>query len=70
MAMMWLEDGNIEEHSGWNPKTIARVIENLPYVEPDQQPVVEDMISFFWNFTDMFSDRVMDSLQSSFGMGL
>jgi len=70
MATMWLEDENIEEHSGWKPSTIARVFETLPYLETDQQPVVEDMISFFWDFEDDFSDRVMDSLQSSFGMGL
>jgi len=70
MTMMWLEDGSIEEHSGWSAKAISRVLETIPYIEPDQQPMVEDMISFFWDFDDMFSDRVMDSLQSSFGMGL
>jgi hypothetical protein len=67
MAMMWLEDGNIEEHSGWNPKTIARAIENLPYVEPDHQPMVEDMVDFFYDFEDIFSDRVIESLQRVFG---
>lgn len=69
MAEFWLNDPEIEELTGWNVKSIRRVQENLPYVEPDEQMVVSDMITFFWNDTETLSDRVMDSLKASFGDG-
>ena len=69
MAKQWISDPDIEEVSGWRVKTIGQVVKNLPYVEPDHQPLVEDMVTFFWDDTDGFGDRVMESLQRSFGDG-
>jgi hypothetical protein len=69
MAKEWISDPKIEEHSGWEVKAIGQVVKNLPYVEPDGQMLVGDMVTFFWDHIDLINDRVMDSLERSFGCG-
>jgi hypothetical protein len=69
MAKEWISDPEIEELSGWSVKAIGQVVKNLPYVEPDGQMLVGDMVTFFWDNTELVNDRVMDSLERSFGCG-
>lgn len=66
MGSFWLDDDEIETHSGFTVSQIEDVLTSLPYVEPKHRSIVSLMFSFFEGDEEMIPQDVYDSFLVEF----